>query len=855
MLRSPFSISRKVPSQMRTIIAIALILSFVLAGCSSITIPQPQSPETEPVAEEEVTPEAETEIEQVEITFRVEIPANTDPDAEISLTLLDEVTGLALNSQVFPMEAEAEEGETPRIFTTTIPFALGSVLKYRYERQTEDVRVGEHTSEGGPVRYRLYYVEGEGAVEDVISRWTDTSFAAPSGRIMGETTDSASGLPVPNLLIVAGGMQTLTASDGSFLLEGLPPGIHNLVVYALDGAYHTFQQGAEIAADSTTPAPISLVAAEPVTVIFHVTMPADTPPIIPVRIAGNLLQFGNTFANLAGGVSTVAARMPVLSAEADGQYTLQMELPAGADIRYKYTLGDGFWNAEHRENGEFRLRQLIVPDEGAEIEDTVASWRTGDQVPLTFSLTTPPTTPVEDSISIQLNPLFGWTESIPMWKMGDTQWAYILFSPLNLPGNLSYRYCRNGQCGRADDLQTSGTFGPGRPVEVPKEGGISIQDTVSAWNGLGFIDVITPTVSAAPVMRQEGFLTGVEFEPTWHPNQNVLNSLALRSVRELGSNAVVLTPTWSFTRQNPPVLEPVTGRDPLWNDTMDQIAAAGEQNLRVILFPQAHFPEATSGWWAGATRDYSWWLVWFTHYRTFLLNYADMATQSNAQGIVIGGSWLNPALPNGVLMDGSSSGVPLEAESRWRDLLFEVRQHFHGTIYWALPAEDAAVAPSFLNITDVIYLLWAQPLSAQINAPLPELEAEANRILDAEIQPLQAAYGKPVVLAVGYPSLDGGASGCRPPEVDPAVTPPACPDLSGLPPFDPNLPQFNLDLQEQMDAYAAVLSAASTREWITGFISRGYYPPAAMQDKLTSIHGKPSADYLASWFHQWTWAP
>jgi hypothetical protein len=67
---------------------------------------------------------------------------------------------------------------------------------------------------------------------------------------------------------------------------------------------------------------------------------------MPLRLAGNLLQLGNTFSDLRGGLSLVADRMPVLSSLPDGRYSVSLFLPAGADIEYKYTLGDGFWNSE-----------------------------------------------------------------------------------------------------------------------------------------------------------------------------------------------------------------------------------------------------------------------------------------------------------------------------------------------------------------------------------------------------------------------------------------------------------------------------------------------------------------------------
>jgi hypothetical protein len=122
---------------------------------------------------------------------------------------------------------------------------MNSVVKYRYIRQGITT-VQEHISDGRAVRYRLYHVEGPGLVQDVVSRWTDTEYSGASGRINGKVLDAQSQAPIPNILVAAGGAQTFTSADGSFLLEGLPPGTHNLVAYSLDGAYRTYQQGAVV---------------------------------------------------------------------------------------------------------------------------------------------------------------------------------------------------------------------------------------------------------------------------------------------------------------------------------------------------------------------------------------------------------------------------------------------------------------------------------------------------------------------------------------------------------------------------------------------------------------------------------
>ena len=432
-----------------------------------------------------------------EITFQVEVPSNTPADQSVYFVLRDEVTGLAINAQSYPMQNIENPGkESNLLYSLTLTFPMGSVLKYRYERQSESVPIAEHISDETPVRYRLYHVEGPGKVDDVVSRWTDTEFIDTPGRILGKVTDIDTGEPIPNLLVAAGGAQTLTSSDGSFLIDGLPPAIHNLVVLSMDGSYTTFQQGARVESESSTPAEISIKKAPLVNIAFVVQLPENTPPIVPIKIAGSLYQFGNTFANLSGGISSLSSNMPGLTSLPDGRYLANLELPAGADLQYKYTMGDGFWNAEHTVDGNFRLRQLIIPEQDSVVIDIVDSWQSDGNGPITFDITVPANTPPGETVSIQFNPLFGWTVPIPMWSLGNGRWAYILFSPLNLPGDLQYRFCRNGQCNRTDDIRTAGERSPGFVVAISEEGQ-TINDNIQTWsmlpNPIPITTIITPT--------------------------------------------------------------------------------------------------------------------------------------------------------------------------------------------------------------------------------------------------------------------------------------------------------------------------------------------------------------------------
>ena len=271
---------------------LAFLFLILLVGCNL--------PTQKASSSNEATAAPVTELQQTMVTFGVSIAQPIPAGDSIYLNLLDEVTGLSFNAHKYIMQAD-----NALHYSVTLPFTIGKVIKYRYSREGSAI-VNEHLYNDRPVRYRMYDIEGPASVQDMISRWTDTQYEGPTGRIMGVVVDSSTGEPVPNLLVLAGGEQAFTLADGTFLLEGLPPGNHNMVFYALDGAYHIYQQGAVVAGGSTTPVTVQLSPAKLVTVIFTIKVPTDTPPDAPIRLAGSLYQLGNTFADLSGGVSSLA---------------------------------------------------------------------------------------------------------------------------------------------------------------------------------------------------------------------------------------------------------------------------------------------------------------------------------------------------------------------------------------------------------------------------------------------------------------------------------------------------------------------------------------------------------------------
>ncbi len=817
--------------KLTAIILISLLLVPFLASCNlpaQLTQGTPTSQDS-----------SLSKLQQTKVTFRVTVPNAIPAGDSLYITLLDEVTGLAFNSRKYIMQAEDNTH-----YSVTLPLYVGMLIKYRYSREGT-ANVDEHLYNNRPVRYRIYNVTGPGIIEDMLSGWTDSPYTGVTGRIMGIVTDSSTGKPIPNILVTAGGEQALSLADGSYLLEGLPPGTHNLVFYSLDGAYNVFQQGAVVAANSTTPASISLIPARLVTVIFNIKVPADTPPDAPIRLAGNLAQLGNTFADLAGGMSSSPSRMPQLGKLANGQYMVTLSLPAGAYLEYKYTLGDGLWSSELTPKGGFQLRQLIVPKTDIEVSESIDTWTKKGESPIQFEVKIPANTPQNDAISIQFNPGFGWLEPLPMWAAtnatGASVWRFDLTSPFNSLASLHYRYCRQGQCGAADDAATMGVFPEGRTVKPNTNPG-NVQDEVLNWAWYSGPSS-PPSVPGVQVnVRETGFMAGIALQPAYHPSWQALIPSAVRDIQSLGVNTVILSPTWSFTNNTPPILEQDPAQDMLWPDLVQSIGAFQGGNLSVGIYPQPHFPTSVDQWWQSAARDYPWWMSFYERYTNFVLQNATAAAETNSPILILGGDWLNPALPGGMLPDGTPSGLPQDAEQIWRGIIEKVRERYNGKLGWVLSyPNDLRNSPPFLDAVDQVYLAWSAPLASQPGTSLGEMQAQATSILNGEILPFQEQIGKPILIALSYPSIDRAATGCI------AIQGGGCLDYAQLSPPNTDIAALNLDLQAQAEAYNAILGAINDQPWVAGYISMGYYPPAVLQDKSISIHGKPASGVLWYW--------
>jgi len=477
--------------------------------------------------------QSNSEFPLAEVLFKVRTAAEVPADSKMMLEILDDVTGVYFNSSRFEMMRDVDS-----VYSIRVPLKVSTEVKYRYVLENSDTSEYEHNAEHQQVRFRILRINGPQIIEDIIAGWPMKEYEGPVGQITGQVIDQANNAPIPNLLITAGGSQVLSTSDGSFYLNNLVPGVHNLVIYSMDGAYVSFQQGALIAEDASTPVQILLEKRPTTLVSFEVVVPSGTDDEMPLRFVSNMLNLGNSYSDLSSGSSGAATNYPVMTRVSQNRYKLDLELPIGAHLRYKFSFGDGFWNAELSDSGKLVTRDLLIT-ENASIKNRVSSFSSPDRGSIKVSVKVPENTPPQEVVFLQLKP-FGWMEPIPMVSKGSGIWDYTLYSPLHFVENVTYRFCRNGECEVAANVQTVEEIFT--PLSTPQE----ITSVVISWQGLSEEIIDTSKLLVHESLNpRSNFLAGVEMTPGYTAGWRATIDDGLVFASKIGGDYVVLTPTWT----------------------------------------------------------------------------------------------------------------------------------------------------------------------------------------------------------------------------------------------------------------------------------------------------------------------
>ncbi len=806
----------------RTLLSAVILVLLLLGGCSL--------PRGEQIS---------LGIEKAQIIFSITPLRPLAEQDSVELVIRDEVTGLPFNEEHITLERQGS-GQLQVSYLAPV----GTVITYRYEKLTSNgARIPEVTVTGEQVRLRRYHVAQPAELIESIAGWED-DLPDPGvvGSITGKVVTEELGFPVKDILVTAGGVQTITDADGYFSLFPLSAGLHNLIAVSMDGQFLPSQYSVQVGTGQVTPADIQLTNTGWKQVTFNLSVPEDTIEGAPIRLAGNLLSLGNTFIELGGGMSGDTKQMPQLTRTSQGNFSLTLTLPAGIDIRYKYTMGDGFWNSDHGMDNKFVTHQLIIPagSDDLVIEDQVYTWKTSETETIWFRATVPNTTPLEESISVQF--LLGtWMPSLPMFKINADTWAFPLISPHNFSGELPYRYCRNTPCTGVIQAGIEQLESPRLTLTQFSETHL-IKDTISGWT---FLPEVTNQGSQIPESPQKasGFISGLALTPYYTPT-NLPYISSLVNTNDSVYNHILLSPAWVAQSPFSPVLfAPSAEKTVRWQNISAEIETAHNHGFSVSLFPQVIFPGNSLDWWTAFPGDNQvYWQRWLDQYRNMVYQYADLAEEANAEFLVIGGSWLTPALPVG--SNAESYHLPGNIESLWKETISGIRDRYHGQVAWQLDADVAQDPPAFLSNVDALYLQWDIP--AEPYTDISDLAAQIGAELDTIAEALATNPGKPVTLILAYPSISGYNQSCIPSPNDEGN----CINIEALL-LGPSVENPALtDLVSQADYYLAFLTAVNQRTWVKGVLSQGYYPVNQIQDTSASIHGKPAEFIFAKWTTQ-----
>jgi hypothetical protein len=128
------------------------------------------------------------------------------------------------------------------------------------------------------------------------------------------------------------------------------------------------------------------------------------------------------------------------------------------------------------------------------------------------------------------------------------------------------------------------------------------------------------------------------------------------------------------------------------------------------------------------------------------------------------------------------------------------------------------------------------PIVAPNASSAVDISAGVQNFFDGSAYPFVSTYLKPIILAVDFSSLEGSGSDCK-------SKANSCESI-----IKNGYSTEQVDLDEQMYIYDAILSEVLQQEWILGVVSMGYNPSVAILDGSSSVRGKPAGEVLRHYF-------
>ncbi len=325
-------------------------------------------------------------------------------------------------------------------------------------------------------------------------------------------------------------------------------------------------------------------------------------------------------------------------------------------------------------------------------------------------------------------------------------------------------------------------------------------DNESAPTGSGATET-DETAQTAVLPDSSDFLTG--FNLTAYTTGGYAGPEVEQDIdrlKELGSNTVVLVPTWYMDTADSDRIAPDDQKTPDDAGLSQTIASAREAGLQVMVKPHV---DVLDGTFRGDIQP-SDRAAWFRSYESFIGRYADLAASGGAEMFSVG-------------TELKSLSTDTEA---WNAVIETVRSRFGGELTYSANWDEVWQV-QFWEQLDMIGVDAYFPLSQEGEQPTADSLAAAWQPNVDALGGLSERSGLPVLLTeVGYPSQAGSTA--HPWEVRQGD--PADPELQAL-------------------AYQAAFDAFADEPWLRGILWWSWRadPKSAEQVKLEyTPEGKPA---------------
>jgi hypothetical protein len=321
-----------------------------------------------------------------------------------------------------------------------------------------------------------------------------------------------------------------------------------------------------------------------------------------------------------------------------------------------------------------------------------------------------------------------------------------------------------------------------------------------------------PLPAVGPITPEE-YQTGVNLT-SWHESElaGPTSDQTLRHLRSKHVGYVALLTTWFQKDVDSKEISPQSpqgGQTPVDEALGHAMNQAHSLGMKVLLKPHLDVEDGTY------RADVFPVEGWFDSYEKFILHYARLAREYNAEMFCVGTE-----------LRGATTW---EQEGRWRDIIAKVRRVYKGSLVYAANWDEYPHVP-FWDALDFIGIDAYFPLTQDKNASLPDLVDGWEKRADIiEAWRDKKGLSQPILFTeLGYPSVDGA-------NLQPWAA------IGDVP-----------DRQEQADCLEAAYKVLTRRDWFRGVYWWHYFPGDRPMAEDLTLRGKIAEEVMSNWNQKMT---